>query len=216
MNSSERRSYRSELRAQQAEQTRLRVAEVAARLFIADGYATTSIAAVARAAGVSAQTVYNAFGTKGALLKAAYDVALVGDTAPVPLAERADVRALYADPDPRALVRGYARLGGTLLERIGGLMLQVVAGAAAGDPDLRAHQEVTDRERLTGTTMVANRLRDLDALAPGLAVAGAADRIWTLNSVQVWALLTAQRGWSAGAYAEWIGEAMGAAVLRDP
>ena len=204
------------MRAQQAEQTRQRIADVASRLFITDGYAATPISAVAREAGVSVQTVYNVFGGKGALLKAAYDVALVGDTAPIPLAEREDVRALYADPDPRVLLRGYAWLGGTILERIGGLMLQVVAGAAAGDPELRAHQRVTDQERLAGTTMVATRLDELQALIPGVSVAAAADRIWTLNSVQVWSLLAIQRGWSTSAYVSWIGEAMCAATLRDP
>ena len=111
MNTSARREYRSELRSQQADQTRARVAQAAAGLFVRDGYAATSINAVARAAGVSAQTVYNIFGTKAAVLKAAYDIALVGDADPVPLAERADVRALYADPDPVRFLRGYARLG---------------------------------------------------------------------------------------------------------
>ena len=214
MNSPTRRGYRSELRASQADQTRQRVAEVAAELFVTERYATTSVGAIARAAGVSAQTVYNTFGTKAALLKAAYDIALVGDSEPVPLADRADVRALYADPDPARFLRGYARLGLTLLDRIGALMLQVAAGAAAGEPDLIAHQETTDRERLTGTLMVARRLAELDALAPGLSVEYARDRIWTLNSIDVWHLLTARRGWTGEQYAEWVGDAMVAATLR--
>ena len=130
MNTSARREYRSELRSQQADQTRRRVAEAAAGLYMRDGYAATSINAVARSAEVSAQTIYNVFGTKAALLKAAYDIALVGDADPVPLAERPDVRALYADPDPARFLRGYARLGRTVLDRVGALMLQVVAGAA--------------------------------------------------------------------------------------
>lgn len=215
MNSSIRRSYTSELRTSQADQTRRRVAEAAAALFVTDGYATTSIGAVAQAAGVSAQTVYNVFGTKAGLLKSAYDVALVGDAEPIPLAERPEVRALYADPDPVRFLRGYAQLGLTLLDRIGALMLQVAAGAAAGEPDLVAHQETTDRERLTGTGFVARRLAELDALAPGLSLEHARDRIWTLNSVEVWHLLTGRRGWTGEQYAEWVGDAMVAATLRS-
>ena len=177
MNSSTRRGYRSELRSQQADQTRQRVAEAATGLFVRDGYAPTSISTVARAAGVSAQTVYNIFGTKAALLKFAYDIALVGDADPVPLAERADVRALYADPDPLRFLRGYARLGRTVLDRVGALTLQVMAGAAAGEEDLVALNQTMNRERLVGTLMVARRLAELDALAPTMSVEQARDRV---------------------------------------
>jgi len=214
MNSPTPRGYRSELRTSQADQTRQRVAEAAAALFVADGYATTTISAVARAAGVSAQTVYNTYGTKAVLLKSAYDIALVGDAEPVPLAERPEMRALQTDPDPARMLRGYARLGRTVLDRVGALLWQVAAGAAAGEPDLVALRETTDRQRLTGTLMVARRLAELDALTPGLPVEAARDRIWTLNSVEVWHLLTGSRGWSGEQYQDWVGDAMVAATLR--
>jgi AcrR family transcriptional regulator len=171
---------------------------------------------VAAAAGVAAQTIYNTFATKAGLLKAAYDITLAGDAETIPLAERPDVRALYETPDAAALLRGYARLGRELLDRVGPLMLQVTAGAAAGEADLVAHQVVTDGERLTGTTMVAQRLAALDALAPGVTVEQARDRLWTLNSVQVWHLLTGTRGWSGEEYQDWIGDAMCAATLVSP
>ncbi|MDT5195188.1 MAG: hypothetical protein QOH20_1942, partial [Mycobacterium sp.] len=50
------RAYRSEFRQQQAEQTRSRVLEAAADLFGAEGYARTTLAKIAAAAGVSAET----------------------------------------------------------------------------------------------------------------------------------------------------------------
>ena len=214
MNSSRRRPYRSSLRSDQADLTKQRIAEAAAELFVHEGYAATTISGVAERAGVSAQTVYNAFGTKAVLLKTAYDITLAGDAQPIPLAQREDVRALYEEPDALLLLRGYARLGRKLLDRVGPLMLQVTAGAWAGDPDLIAHRETTDRERLRGTAMVAQRLDALDALAPTVSVESARDRIWTLNSVEVWHLLTGTLGWSGDDYQEWIGEAMGAATLR--
>jgi AcrR family transcriptional regulator len=209
------RSYASALRDEQAQLTRRRVVRAAAERFHADGYGATTIAAIARDASVSAQTVYNAFGTKAALLKAAYDGTLAGDDDPVPLAERPEVQALYAEDDAAAFLRGYAALGRTVLERVGPLMLQVSAGADAGDPDLARLRETTDAERLTGTSMVVDRVVELGALSPGLDRDAARDRIWTLNSVQVWHLLTAGRGWSGEEYAEWIGDAMCAAVLAD-
>jgi AcrR family transcriptional regulator len=210
---SARRRYQSPVRDQQARETRGAVLAAAVELFVSNGYAATSVASVARHAGVTAQTVYNAFTTKAALLKAAYDVTLAGDDQSVPLAERPEVRALYQEPDPRRFLRGYAVLGRQVLDRVGPLMLQVAAGAAGGDPDLVAQQRTTDGERLAGTLMVARRVSELGALAPDLTVERARDRIWALNSVHVWQLLTEGRGWSGRAYQEWIGQALCDAVL---
>src|SRR5687767_5931024 len=131
-NSADRRAYRSQVRDEQAAATRERVAHAAADLFLQQGFAGTTVAGVAARAGVSAQTVYNAFGTKAAVLKAAYDVALVGDGEPVPLAERPEVVALYAQPDPVRFMLGYASLGRRLLDQVGPLLLIISSGAAAG------------------------------------------------------------------------------------
>lgn len=208
-----KRSYSSPVRAQQARLTRRRILEAATALIAADGYASTTVAAVASAAGVSPQTVYNAFTDKPTLLKAAYDVAIAGDDEPTPLAERPEVKALYELTDPADFLHGYAALGRTLLDRMGALALQLAAGAANGDPDLIAHVEVTDEERAIGTLFVVRRVDALGALAPGLSLERARDRIWTLNSVHVWHLLTSGRGWSGDEYQEWIGDAMCDAIL---
>ncbi|HEU5484302.1 MAG TPA: TetR/AcrR family transcriptional regulator [Microlunatus sp.] len=210
-----KRSYDSPARERQAQATRAEILTVAAALFAAQGYQRTSVAAVADMAGVTAQTIYNAVGSKQALLKAAYDRTLAGDDEPVSMAERPDVRAMYQLEDAVEFLHAYARLGRRVVERVGPLMLQIAAGAAAGEPDLVTHQQVTDGERLVGTGMVVQRVADLGALAAGLTPEVARDRIWTLNSAQVWGLLTLSRGWSGDAYEEWIGEAMCAAVL-DP
>ncbi|HJP70813.1 MAG TPA: TetR/AcrR family transcriptional regulator [Candidatus Limnocylindria bacterium] len=67
----EARSYRSQLRAAQAEATRSRILDATMRV-IATGVAGLSVPAVAREAGVSIPTVYRHFGTKGELLAAVY------------------------------------------------------------------------------------------------------------------------------------------------
>lgn len=65
------RAYRSDLRAQQAEETRSRILDATVRV-IAAGVASISIPGVAREAGVSIPTVYRHFGTKRDLLAAVY------------------------------------------------------------------------------------------------------------------------------------------------
>ncbi len=65
------RAYRNQLRAEQAEATRVRILEATLRV-MARGIAGVSIPAVAREAGVSVPTVYRHFGTKPDLLAAVY------------------------------------------------------------------------------------------------------------------------------------------------
>ena len=65
------RAYRSNLRAEQADETRTRILEATLRL-LADGVASLSIPAVARDAGVSVPTIYRHFGRKSDLLAALY------------------------------------------------------------------------------------------------------------------------------------------------
>ncbi|MBJ8345324.1 TetR/AcrR family transcriptional regulator [Antrihabitans sp. YC2-6] len=206
------RPYVSPIRAEQVRLTRRRITDAAHALFLERGYTATTIAAVAASAGVSAQTVYNVFGTKPALLKHVYDVRLVGDDEPIPMQDRPDVRALYTEEDAARFLRGYATLGGAVMERLGPLLV-VIANGAGSDPDLAAHIVTVNGERLVGTGMVAQRISDLGALRRGLDVDRARDRIWTLNSLEVWNLLTGLRGWSHTEAVDWIGEAMCDAVL---
>lgn len=65
------RRYQSELRAEQAQETRRRILDAALRV-MSTGLASLSVPAVAREAGVSVPTVYRHFGSKPALLEAMY------------------------------------------------------------------------------------------------------------------------------------------------
>ena len=92
----------------------------------------------------------------------------------------------------------------------------LVAGARAGDPELREFVDTINGERLAGATHIVSHLAGMRALRPGLSQERARDAIWMLNSVEVWSLLTEQRGWSGEEYADWVGEAMADAVLAPP
>jgi AcrR family transcriptional regulator len=105
-----KRPYRSPIREAHAQTTRLAVIQAAARLFAERGYVATSMDEVAREAGVSRATVFTSVGGKADLLKAAYDVAVVGDDEPVPLPQRPWARAVRDEPDPHRMVDAYARM----------------------------------------------------------------------------------------------------------
>jgi AcrR family transcriptional regulator len=201
------------VRAEQARLTERRITDAAHRLFLEQGYGQTTLAAVAREAGVSAQTIYNVFGTKPALLKKVHDLAMVGDDEPIPMADRPEVKAMYAEEDAATFLRAYASLAGKVAERVGPLIVLAQAGALGGDKELAAHVEVIHGEHLIGTLMVARRVEELGALRADLTVEAARDRVFALASPFLWHLLTRERGWSGEEYADWLGEAFCDAVL---
>ena len=119
------------------------------------------------------------------------------------------------EQDPSAFLHHYARIGAMLMQRLGPFYARIREGAGAGDPDLVALLETTARERLVGATEVVGSLLKLGSLRPGLSAGRARDIVWTHTSYEMWDLLVNQRGWSARAYADYLGGSMSRALLPD-
>ena len=124
-----RRPYRSPLRQAKARRTRARILEAATQLFRTQGYAGTTVAAVAAAAEVSVATVELAFPTKHDLLKAAIDLAIAGDDEPVPVLERPWAASARAAPDATAFLDAVATILVPAAERSDALVLAALEGA---------------------------------------------------------------------------------------
>src|SRR5918996_2349970 len=93
------RRYESPRRRAQAAETRRQILEAAHRLFEQQGYAATTMAAIADESGVALKTVYVAFETKSGVLRALWHLLLRGDEADVPVREREWYRAVLEEPD---------------------------------------------------------------------------------------------------------------------
>src|SRR3954469_6522407 len=128
------RRYESPRRREQAAATRRAILEAAQALFERDGYAATTIAAVAREAGVATKTVYVAFDTKSGVLRALWHLLLRGDEDDVPIGERPWYREVLAEPDPERPLRLGAHNARLVKERAGAL-LGVISSAASADAD---------------------------------------------------------------------------------
>jgi AcrR family transcriptional regulator len=207
-----RRRYDSTGRREQAAQRRARMLDSARTRFLRDGYAATTVAAVAQDAGVSVETVYKAFTNKAGLLKAVFHVAIVGDDEPIPLLQREAIRANQAEPDPRKKLRMYGEFHATVAERA--VPIQLVArGAAASDPAAAAVWRTILEERLTGMTHFATHLHEGGHLRAGLTMEEARDVLWTFNSAELWELLVIHRGWTPTRFGTWVGDMLVAALL---
>jgi AcrR family transcriptional regulator len=214
-----KRRYDATGRREQARQNRRRIIAAAVSLFAARGYAGTSLAEIASAAGVAVQTVYAAFGTKVNLLKHAIDVSLAGDDAPVPMIDRDAVRQMMADPDPYQVLARYAAQVRVVAERAAGVMLAAWA-AAPGDPAVAALMADLDAQRLRGMTAlaasIAAKARQAGCLADGITEEDIRDALWAFNSPQLISLLLRDRGWSPDQFQTWLARSWTRLLLDPP
>lgn len=149
------RTYRSELRSEQALQTRRRIVEASARLFATSGYQATTLAAIGREAGVSTETV-KAAASKAELLLAAFEVTFAGEEAAPSLTET-DVAAGTLDlPDDRFLDAVIAGIGAANAR--GHALWTVVLGAAASDPVVDAALQEILRRRAADYRLLVDEL----------------------------------------------------------
>ena len=121
-------------RRERALATRLRITKVAYTLFSERGYAETTMAQIAEAAGVAVQTVYFTFHTKGELLSRAFDFAVLGEDEPLPPEEQEWYARMTAEPDLVTALRHLVTGVGTINVRAMPLDT-VVRASAESDPD---------------------------------------------------------------------------------
>lgn len=207
-----RQAYRSPLRNAQAAATREAIIRAAAALFVDRGFGATSIDAVAEAAGVGRATVFTSVGGKAVLLRAAYDVALVGDDEPIPLPERAWARNVREAPTQRAAIERYAHgitdYGGRVAP-----IYEALRGAASTDPEVRTMWTEIREERRGGAANFVRVLTDGGPLRAGVDEQAAGDIVWVLNDPGLYHQLVVERGWQPTLYCRWLRETMRSQLL---
>jgi AcrR family transcriptional regulator len=183
-------------------------------LFIARGFAATTIGDVAAAAGVSQQFIYAAFGGKRGLLSKVVDWTLVGDDEPIPMAERPTIIAIQQERTIAGKCALHARHVRLVAPRVSPLV-QMLRSAADADADARAIYDSGEQQRHTGATLFVANLRTAGELRARLSDADAADAIWALTPDILWTALVSRRGWTADDFELWYAGQVAAAVLED-
>ena len=195
-----KRRYDSSRRREQAAATRRDILEAAQRLFERQGYAATTMEAIAGEAGVALKTVYVAFETKSGLLRALWNHLLRDGRDEVPVAEQPWYREVMEEPDPERRLRLTARNSRVVKLRIAGV-LEVIRTAAPIDPDIGALWRRIETEFHANQRTIVASLDEQGALR--VDVERAADILWTLNHPSLWQLLVEQRGWTPEQYEQW-------------
>jgi AcrR family transcriptional regulator len=179
-----------------AEDTRSAVFAAGADLFATRGWAGTGMRDVARAAGVSVETVYATAGNKSDLLLRVIDIGIVGDDEPVPLADRPEFLAM-GQGNRAARLAAVGRQITASNQRIAALN-RTLAQAAAGDADL------ADRLRASQRTQRAAYRDGLRLVLGRTPAADLVDGVWALGSHDVYLQLVELAGWTPRKYERWI------------
>ncbi len=198
------------LRQAQTALARMRIAEAARDSFLADGYVATSMNTIARAAGVSVQTIYNTVGNKAAVLSAVVDLVAAGPAAPTSV---------------RTFMQERTQATHTLTDMLGVLaewfvdvhprladVFRLIRQAAAVDPEVAALEHDRASQRLTNYSLAAARVRALGGLTNGLSDEEAAAMIWSLGHPDTYRFLVHDHRWSLERYRLWLAASLAAAL----
>ncbi|MFI6100185.1 TetR/AcrR family transcriptional regulator [Lentzea sp. NPDC051213] len=202
-----KRSYDSSGRREQARARRLSVVLAARELFERDGFRTTTIAAVAKHAGVSAESIYKGFGTKAALAKAVFDVVIAGDDEPVPVAQRPAAREIGDEPDVRRKIALFAEGLAGRQARSAKVQILIRDGRHVDDSLEPIWAKLTE-EGLTGMTMLGRHLLGTGGLREGIELDEVRDVLWNYLAIDHYERLVLLQGWSLERYTRWLTRAM--------
>ncbi|MGG5257927.1 TetR/AcrR family transcriptional regulator [Phycicoccus avicenniae] len=190
------RTYRSELREQQAQHTRAAIAREARARFVAAGWAGTTVRSVAEAAGVSEATVYNVYGSKAGLAVSLVDAAEEGADV-----RRAAAELVEREGDPRGQLATFVGFDRRLFER-GGDVLRVLGEARRQHPELG---EAYDEGRRRGGEQRRRVLSTWPASVwrTGVDVERALTVYAMVVSLDSYDVAVREGGWSADEVEDW-------------
>jgi len=201
------RRYDSSRRQQQARQTRRLVLEAARELFIDRGYAGATVEAIAQQAGVAAETVYAAFGSKRKVLARVIEFSVGGDDLDVPLMQRPGPSAVLQEVDPTRQIELFAADITAILQRVAPLF-PILRTASKTEQEIDSLLQTLLEGRRRNLSIFIQHLESHGPMRAGLDPEQATDLAWALSSPDVFNLLTVDRGWSTGRFEAWLADSL--------
>lgn len=201
-------------RRDQARRTRARIIRAAHQEFLELGYHGATMAAIARRAGVAAQTVYFVFHTKAELVSAVIDDAVLGPDPAAPQDSDWWAAMRAARTAAEALDR-FVRGAGPLLARAAAVS-EVVRAAALTDDEVRAVHQRHDQLQVQGYRQAVDIITTKGALRDGLTPDTATDVLLTLCGDSTYMQLRTDRGWTHDQIVDWIATAAPITLLANP
>ncbi|MFI5933042.1 TetR/AcrR family transcriptional regulator [Actinoplanes sp. NPDC051494] len=194
-------------RAEYARATKEAIRAAAHDLFLTNGYFSTRVEDIARAARVAPATVYAVGGGKNGLLR---DLIETTTTSP----ENRELLVQLAElTDPGDLLRSIVDISAAKFARWSPLLRQVYA-AAPQEPTVQEALDLAHAGLRNGLAVTAARLAALHALKPGMTAAEATDILWFHLSNRAYFTLTDDLSWPLPRTRTWLTQALTTALLH--
>lgn len=189
-------------RESRARETRRRIIEAGLRLFLEKGYVNTTVQGIAQAARVAPATIYQAFGTKHAVLAAALDITVAGDDTPLAVLGQDWVedarREMNRSRQLRLIVEGASEIAARTAP-----LKEILRDAAATEAAARELiREDHERRHRTQEGLV-DLLIENRPLRAGIDRRRAVDTFFALVNSATYELLVTRRGWTLSAWQAW-------------
>lgn len=211
MNSSTptKRSYFSDRRAQTAQDTRARILDAGQALFSRNGIDGTTIAEIAREAGVGASTVYATHGSKEGILRGLMERALFG-------AGFQSAQAVLAGvSDPVRLIELTPRITRAVYEGESG-DLGLLRRSSGFSPALKKMEQEFEDLRFTMQEPRLRALFDAGRHRKDLSFEEARSILWMYTSRDVYRMLVVDGGWTPDRYQAWLSRTLLEALVENP
>jgi AcrR family transcriptional regulator len=192
-----RRTYASQVRADAAADTRLRILDAAKALMGSKGIDKVTIAEIGATAGVATPTVYAVFKSKEGILRALMQETLFGGPF------RSAQRLLDEVTDPVRLVELTAHVARAIYESESS-DLGLLRHASGFSPELRRIEQEFEQMRYDMQEKRLLLLFDAGKARPGLSFADARRIMWMYTSRDIYRMLVGEGGWSPVQYQDWL------------
>jgi AcrR family transcriptional regulator len=206
----QKRSYDSSRRQERAAAAHAAMLDSAREIFLAQGYAATTVEEIAGRGGLSAGTVYKSYGGKPGVVRALVQLALEG-AGSIPAEQRSDLLQRELS-DPRQLIDAWSRLSIEVAPRVAPIML-LLKEVAATDSTASELLDEIEQARLDRMGHNAQTLASGGHLRAGVTWEEARDVLWIHTSAELFDLLVHRRRWTLEQYAEFIARSMTALLL---
>lgn len=209
------RPYDSTRRRAKAAGNRVAILDAAQRLFLADGYARTSIVAVAREAQVSPDLIYRHFSNKKGLVVELLNYAVTGELDAPKVLDQERVRAVLDEPDQR---RQLAMFAVDIAARVARAQPidDVIRSAGEVDAEIAEMHARMHRTRLRNIRGFVEAVASHGPLRDGLDIDVAAATVWALTSPGTRRQLVGDVGWNQDQYAAWLHDTVENYLLGAP
>jgi AcrR family transcriptional regulator len=199
------RSEAGRRREASARETRRRVAEAGLRLFLEQGYVATTVQTIAEAALVAPATIYQAFGTKHAVLAAALDITVVGDEPVVTVLDQDWVDQVRREKNPDRQLKLVAEGTSRIAARTAPIK-EVMRDAAATEEAARELIRQDHEGRYRTQAGLVDLLIENRPLRAGMDRRRAVDTYFAIVNSATYELLVVQRGWTLAEWQAWIAD----------